>query len=371
MAYDFVPKSVEEIYKNKKLGAYALDMVVAYSALREIDIKIEDPISIDVDKKMIKILPSFEKKISIPLFKSKNKLKIKISFGRGTRGIAKLSSGKMKPGKIGDEEAGNKGIIFEKNFTSYLDKYYKSQTITDINYKLSIEEINKKYKLKNKDVQIIPEGALNKRRPITFVGDRIYVGGNNFNIGATVTDITLRTMDEKKKQDYVYLSLKYGNKVTFFNVGVGKILPKTELEKGELKNQNGKNLIDLFGIDVTRFCAVFNMKNVNVEPEEAFQKIDIKKLQELIKSGIGYGYYLVHMDNRGKIHGVEMTQSELEKSSKPQSCKIIYGGASGQAKRVDVIVDTPMFTLTFNFRNKARGGIFPSHLMCDYVIKHH
>jgi len=370
MAYDFVPKSVEEIYKNKKLGPAALDVVVAYSALREIDIKIEDPISIDVEKKMIKILPSFEKKINLATFKSKNKLKLKISFGRGTRGIAKLSSGKMKPGKVADDEAGNKGIIFEKKFTTYLDKFYKSQKITDVNYKISIEEINKKYKLNNKDVQIIPEGALNKRRPLTFVGDKIYVGGNNFNVGATVTDITLKTMDDKKRQDYVYLSLKYGNKVTFFNAGVGKVLPKSELEKGEIKNENGKTLIDLFGIDAARFCSVFNMKNMKIEPEEAFKKIDVKKLQDLIKSGIGYGYYLVHMDNKGKIHGIEMTQSELEKASKPQSCKIIYGGASGQAKRVDIIVDTPMFVLTFNFRNKARGGVFPSHLMCDYVIKH-
>ena len=48
--------------------------------------------------------------------------------------------------------------------------------------------IESEYKLKNKDVQVIPEGGLNKRRPLTFSGDNIYVGGSNFNIGSTKID---------------------------------------------------------------------------------------------------------------------------------------------------------------------------------------
>ena len=40
----------------------------------------------------------------------------------------------------------------------------------------------------------------------------------------------------------------------------------------------------------------------------------------------------------------------------------------GSAKRVDIKVETDIFHLNFNIRNK-QGGILPSHIMCDYKIK--
>ena len=378
MAYDFVPEKVSDIFSNKKLkDVPALEMAEVYSFLREKEPKIEDPIAIDTAKSALKILPSFEKKVNISLLKSKLKIKsIKIDFGRGSRGIANKSSGKVKPGGTNEDGSTNKGILFEKELTKALNDHFRGETLTTQKYKKPfidcIEEIQKTYELRNKDVQVIPEGALNKRRPVTFMGDKIYIGGPNFKIGATVTDITLKTQDDKKKIDHVYLSLKYGPKVTFFNAGVGKILPKADLEKGIVQHPQGKAILDLFGISVPIFTSVFdpNSKKLSIGTVDTFKDIDKNRLKELIKSGVGYGYQLVHQASNGQIHNYEMTQSNLERASTPQSCIIVYGGATGQAKRVDILVETPMFKLQFNFRNKARGGVYPSHLMCDYTIKH-
>lgn len=377
MAYDFVPTKASEIYTHKKLKTnipIAGDFVNLFDYLREKDSKIEDPISIDVEKKAAKILPAFEKKVNISSIKAKLKLKIKIDFGRGSRGITNLSKDKPVAGKTKDDGGGtgNKGIIFERDFTKALNDHFKGNKVTNTKFAKCIESIVKDYKLQNKDVQIIPEGELNKRRPIVFQGQNIYVGGSNFNIGSTVTDITLKTMDDKKKTDHVYLSLKYGPKVTFFNAGVAKILSKTELEQGIIKNEQGKLMLALFGIKPSIFASVFDPKQKTsiIGAVDTFSEIDKTLLKNLIKSGVGHGYHLVHMAANGSIHDVEMTQSALDKNCTPQSCKIFYGGATGAAKRVDIYVETPMFSLQFNFRNKSRGGVFPSHLMCDYKIKH-
>jgi hypothetical protein len=381
MAYDFIPTKASQIYSHPKLKpsvAVASSMVDIFDYLLKLDPKIEDPIAIDAEKKAVKILPSFEKKVNLTTLKNKLKLKVKVDFGRGSRGINTKSSDKMKPGKAtaSESESSNKGIQFELDLIKALNEHFKGTKLTTQKYKKPfidcIDSIEKKYKLANKDVQVIPEGGLNKKRPLTFMGDTIYVGGSNFKIGSTVTDITLKAQEERKQASNVYLSLKYGPKVTFFNAGVARILSKQELQSGKIKNEQGRAILELFGIEPTKFAAVFDptVGKVTTGPVDTFKKIDVNKIQSLIKSGVGYGYHLVHMEKNGAIHDIEMTSSQLEKSSTPQSCIIHYGGASGTAKRVDIYVETPMFSLQFNFRNKARGGVYPSHLMCDYKIKH-
>lgn len=381
MAYDFIPTKASQIYAHPKLKAsvgISSSMVDVYDYLLKLDPKIDDPISIDVEKKAVKILPAFEKKVNLTTLKTKLKLKVKVDFGRGSRGITAKSSGTIKPGKssLGEGESSNKGIQFEKDLIKALNDHFRGTTLTTQKYKKPfidcINSIEKKYKLANKDVQVIPEGGLNKKRPLTFMGESIYVGSSNFKIGSTVTDITLKTQADKKQAVDVYLSLKYGPKVTFFNAGVMKILTKPELQSGKIKNEQGRAILELFGIEPIKFAAVFDpsVGKVSNGPVDTFKNIDVNKIQSLIKSGVGYGYHLVHMEKNGEIHELEMTSSQLETSSKPQSCLVYYGGKTGNAKRVDIFIETPMFSLQFNFRNKARGGVYPSHLMCDYKIKH-
>ena len=59
MAYDFIPTKASEIYGHSKLKNYVVqagDMVNVFDYLRNLDSKIDDPIAIDVDKKMVKVL---------------------------------------------------------------------------------------------------------------------------------------------------------------------------------------------------------------------------------------------------------------------------------------------------------------------------
>lgn len=375
MAFNFVPTTVEEIAKQKKLGDNRGPFSALFLLLTKKDTTVKDPIAIDIEKGAVKILPSFEKKINLTTVKRKIDPKMKVSFGRGSRGVAKESSGKMAPGKKKPEDGGNKGIIFEKKFTADLQKYQNGDSILDRENKTCICEIYEIYGLENLDTKIVPEGELNKKRPLIFQGDNIYVGGSNFNIGATVTDITLESYNPKlKRTKNTYLSLKWGNTVTFFNAGIQKILKKEEIKTGIISNANGLKILELFGIRPEKFCAVFNAYDaggrVDSEKENTFSNVNTSLLQNLIKSGVGYGYHLVHQANNGKIHHVEMTEAELEISSTPQSCMVYYGGLTGGGKRIDIVVETPLFTLKFNFRSKFRGIVYPTHLMCDYVIKH-
>lgn len=376
MAYDFVPTTQAEIKKEARLGTYRDEITTLFLLLRNLDDKVKDPIAIDVGKKAVKILPSFEKKVKISDLKTKSKITAKMDFGRGTRGIAAESKSKIVGSKDKSDAGGNKGILFEKELIATIDKYQKGDRITNNSQLKCVEEIYEKYDLKNKDVKLIPEGALNKKRPIVFQGDGIYIGGSNFDIGSTVTDITLQARDPKTKRDTnVYLSLKYGNTVTFFNSGVQKILTKSEIDKGMINNANGLTVLKLFGIDPRKFCNVFlgytsGAIEKKVDMEDTFDKLDKTILKNLIKSGVGYGYELVHKDNKGSIHNIKMTSSQLDISSTPKSCKVYYGGLGGGGKRIDMVVETPMFTLKFNIRSKFRGIIYPTHMMCDYTIKH-
>jgi hypothetical protein len=75
------------------------------------------------------------------------------------------------------------------------------------------------------------------------------------------------------------------------------------------------------------------------------------------------------MDN-GKIHYYNlMTPKDLDNFiGKIQSMEILYP-QNGEAKRVDIVLETSNLKIKFNIRSKD-GGIEPTHLMSDYTIKH-
>ena len=63
-----------------------------------------------------------------------------------------------------------------------------------------------------------------------------------------------------------------------------------------------------------------------------------------------------------------MGVSELKKAARVETVKVMYP-KSGQAKRIDVQIMTPMYEFKVNIRNK-QGGLYPSHIMCDYKYRH-
>ena len=86
-------------------------------------------------------------------------------------------------------------------------------------------------------------------------------------------------------------------------------------------------------------------------------------LQRLLLTGIGYGYWMVHRKGK-KVEFYEMTAGRMKKASKIKSIEILYP-KPGDAKRIDIEVYTPLYIFKFNIRNK-QGGLYPSHIMCDY-----
>ena len=93
-------------------------------------------------------------------------------------------------------------------------------------------------------------------------------------------------------------------------------------------------------------------------------------MYNFIKTVIGYGYILVHKNANNTVDSYNITEEFLSSAAMPISDTVeIHYPVAGSAKRIDIKVETKNFHLNFNIRNK-QGGILPSHIMCDYKIKH-
>lgn len=264
----------------------------------------------------------------------------------------------------------NRGNQFEIDFSKALESYINGDSV-DKKYLDAIEEIESISKKDGFHLNSISnDGALNQKRPFVFTSNGIVCGSKDFDIGKTVTDITL-TYSNSNTEYKKYLSLKFGSSVTFANIGVSKYLKSSEIQEGEIKNSHGKALLNMFCIDEKMFCDAFNSYIERAERVRKAKKIQVDVTNELknsrefsdfIKSVIGYGYILVHKIG-SNIHCLDMTESVLDKLVKVKKAVVLY--PSGDAKRVDILVELNGLKLKFNFRNKS-GGIYPSHLLADY-----
>lgn len=352
MAYNFIPTSIKEIASAQlKTGAV---LVALYEFIVKKSPSAKAPLAIDKSKPTsVKVVRALNGTVSLSDLK-RVAPGISISWGNGSRGGA---------------GAANKGIGFEKDLETDLIAYKEEGVDSErIKAKTFLIDLEKYYGLDSaKSIDVKSEGALNKRRPLTFMGNQPIIsgGGSDYNVGSTVTDLTL--MKDGKP---IYLSLKYGATVTFFNIGVSTILKPTEINSGMIADNGGKSLLDMFGIDNVKFCRLFTEHGIgglNEEVQDVTSKIDRGVLTRFIMSGIGYGYHLVHKD-KNTIHHFEMTKGKLQNACTPQ--KVIVRYPFGSAKRVDVTVITPVFQLKINIRNK-QGGLYPTHVMADYKIIGH
>ena len=251
----------------------------------------------------------------------------------------------------------NKGNAFEAYF---IDNFSKFEP-----------EIKKLVKYK-KVTDISADGGLNQKRPLTFSGGKITCGtAGDYNIGHTVTDVTL-TVDKGKK---IYLSLKYGNTVTFVNAGIKKLFTK-EFFDGEKLTGDGKTLLKMFNIDEDKFRDVFanyQVKGDGKKTKSEKEVVDItsklnnnKIFDEFVRSVIGYGFIMVHQISGDNVEFISfLTEDDLNKFvSNIESAKILYP-IGGKDKRVDIVVRYPSIEIKFNIRSKD-GGVLPTHLMADY-----
>jgi hypothetical protein len=353
-AYNVIPTSADDI---AKLGSKPVPELIKLFNLVQQQTKsaMPDPLAIEGNKNhKVKIVRALADRVDLRSLRREFPT-LNIAIGNGSRG---------------NQGAANRGNLFEVELADDMRKWIAEGDDAEFMYPQFIKDFMVKELSNAKEIEVIDEGALNKPRPLRFQGKKIYVGSNNFDIGATVTDITVKA-DGKP----YYLSLKMGGTVTFFNSGVRKLFPDSAFTNREIKSKEAKALLDLFAIDHDRFVNIFADY---VKPEKKAEApkdvvdvtrlVDKKILQEFIKSGVGSGYWLVHKVGK-KIHVEEMAGSNLNKWTKPLSVKLGYP-KGGSAKRIDMTVETPKFTLKFTIRNKS-GGVNPTHIMSDYKIKGH
>lgn len=350
MAYDLIPTKTSEITdKIKADTAQAISAVLL--KLQKDFPSIKDPIALDPKKpKEVKITRKLSESVDVKGLQ-KQFPQLKISFGEGSRG---------------GRGTQNKGNLFEVELANDIEAWWRGEGVSsDVNADL-INDLVEKYNIdKWKDLYVDAEGAENKPRPLMISGNSILVSPGLVDIGATVTDITLRKGKTKASPAGVYLSLKFSGTVTFFNAGTKKYLTDAELQSGLIKNPGGVALLKMFGIDNAVFCSVFNGTMKRGSSVDTTRKIDRAALENLIKSGIGFGFHMVHKKGN-TIISKEIDKTYRDAASKVQSVTVYYGGKGGTGSRVDIEVKTPKYILKFNFRNK-QGGKYISHLMCDYT----
>lgn len=357
MAYSIFPSDFKQIDTElKPWGEKQVNEIKkVWKYLRSSLPAIEIPLNFDIDKhSKINVTRSIQDCISLK--------DIQKHTGFTTFGL------KFGNGSSGNRGANNRGILFESQFMESLNCWRGAQLKQIDQMTLdSIDHLDKTYNLASaKDFKVLEVGAACTRRPLEF-GERVTLAnkfGSGYDIGKTVTDLTV-LVDNKE----VHLSLKLGPTTTFFNVGVGRILPASELESRNLVNKNGLRLLEVFDIDPNLFYDTFNKKlpvgGVKVEIENP-RKEDI---EALMQSGIGFGYHVIH--NKGnKIESYKVDEELMKKSVEITSkITIFYGGKRGSSKRINIEYESSLYKFSLNFRDKHAKSGYPSHLMCDFKKK--
>jgi hypothetical protein len=357
MAYTFFPKTATEIKQTLKTAdkAKVEEIINIFTFLHSKFKKVESPINID-PKAIGKINVTRELQGMIDLAEIKRKVK-----------VSKVTM-KFGSGSAGGRGVQNKGNAYEGILASALEKWWNGEKITDPQMSKTIEDISKLHKLnKCPTLEVKQVGELNNKRPFIFspkvlISSKIPVINNN--LGPVVTDITLKCGKTKE----VYLSLKTGGTVTFFNSGIRTVLSPQEIKTGRITNKDGLKILDMFNINDALFCDIYNGNLKKGYSEDVWKTMSAKQktdLKDFLKSGIGHGYTIVHkLTSQTKVYNVD--EKYMQEAATPKSCIVYYGGKSGTGKRIDMEIETGHYILKLNIRDTQGGDGYPTRMMCDY-----
>ena len=300
-------------------------------------------------------------------------------FGQKKQSVLKVSKF-TKTGEFGGQDSSGKrinlGIKFEKDlFAKMYDCLEGKKCMDDkgkgigpyasaANYIINAtsEKIGQSPAMKFEDT-----GSRNTSRPIVATTHSLYIEPRqHFLHGKLLSDIDI----VHKSGNRSHLSLKYGSTLTFMNAGVSKILTESEMKTGTISNIQGKSILAAFGIDEKLFCDVFNKYGKTSERfPQVKTKPNTKLLNQLISTGMGSEYWMVHGQPNGSVDFWYMDKTTNPAfSSITGDVQVYYGGKSGKGKRIDVDFSNQYFDFTLNIRNKQRG-LYPSHIMLDYTSK--
>ena len=375
MAYNILPSTETEARKavsfmNKTSADEALRL---WKHLNEKYGKIiPNPLAFDSTKKNdCKIARMIQTEFTIKDIKKQLKITtLRPDFGDGTRG---------------NRGQNNQGTLFERNMEDALNDWIENpDDLSNNKYKDFIYDIVKHYNLEKCDeIKVVSEGRQNKKRPMKLVNDHWEIGDasptKGYNIGATVTDITLHTRCKNVKRK-IYLSLKTSGTTNLSNLGLKtNVFPVDEVKAGKIEKKDGLALMDTFGLNEEYLCSTFNEfqdGNRRYHKTETPNGYNRDLIKELIKGSLGYGYHYVHLQKGTKIKHLEIDQNFLERASTPSNVKINYGGDTGGAKRVNIHMTTPVFNMVFNIRNTTDKGskadpdrVYPDKLQSAYRMQ--
>ena len=369
MAFNSIPTSLAEMRKvaGESIDAkYRQGVIKFYRKIKE-NHGVDDPLAFNpsvASGKSCKLVRALKGELDIVRLKRESKLdtNFKISWGDGSRG---------------NRGTGNTGNLFEAQLEKGLNDWVEEGDYSNNTYKDFISDLIKFYKLEDcQIVQVVSEGTLNKKRPIQFVGSNWKIGdasASNYNIGSTVTDLTLKTKCKNQKEKLIYLSLKKGGTTTMSNLGVKKIFTQTDIENGTITGTVGEKVLETFGIDNSRFCKIFNeAKAGSVSSGGDVITTDYNRalLQGMIRGSIGYGYHYAHKESGSKIKNFPMEKKTCDDATKVSSVTVHYGGRTGTGQRVDITVQTPVMELKFNIRDTSGSPYpWPDKLQSGYKFK--
>ena len=375
MAYNILPSTEEEARKAVSFMSET-SAKEAFRLYRHLYEKyghiIPNPLAFDSSKKNdCKIARMIQTEFTIKDIKKELKITtLRPDFGDGTRG---------------NRGQNNQGTLFERNMEDALNDWIENKDdLSNNKYKDFIYDLVKHYKLdKCNEIKVVSEGRQNKKRPMKLVNDHWEIGTasrtNGYDIGATVTDVTLHTKCKNVKRK-IYLSLKTSGTTNLSNLGLKtNVFPVDEVKAGKIEKKDGLALMDTFGLNEEYLCSTFNEfqdGNRRYHKTETPNGYNRDLIKELIKGSLGYGYHYVHLQKGTKIKHLEIDQNFLERASTPSNVKINYGGDTGGAKRVNIHMTTPVFNMVFNIRNTTDKGskadpdrVYPDKLQSAYRMQ--
>lgn len=353
MAYDCFPKTVKELQQKTKSHPAEIqgELFLLFNYFKKKFPKLETPINLDLQKRSsVNISRAIQEDTSLQKIKSDVKIsKLSMKFGNGSSG---------------NRGVNNRGNLFEPEFAEALLKWWSGEKVANTAMREAIEHLDKTYALKkSKKFKVDVVGGENTKRPLIYT-PKVKLSnpkGSGYDIGKSVTDITLHT----DKQE-IYLSLKLGTTVTFFNVGVRTVLPPDDIKAYNIQNPDGKKLLKLFGINEKVFCDVFNGRLERGFTENV--RLPASMIDELMKTGIGEGYHIIHKLSGG-IKSKKMDRNALNKASKVSNATVYYGGKGGTGKRVDIEMESQTYKFKLNLRDTQGKDGYPTRLMCDFSYK--
>jgi len=345
----FVPEALVFKVDNDEVAAFETDQV---SDFQEIMSRLRENIELSGTKNQVLFTGKFKNDNSIDTVKLTELDKTE-EFGGQTTG-----------------KRVNLGIQFEKDFYKSLNCEVQclcEHTKYEDAAKDLVKKINDEYNIKGGLSNVEAVGGKNQPRPLKAGNGGIVVGTGSKDIGSTITDITTVFGG---KQD-IYLSLKFGDTLTFINSGVGKIFKEVDYKNhfNGYNNSIGNAIFKMFDIDKIEYANVFNKYGKGYRGKKVTAKNpDKNAIEDLLEYAIGYGYWMVH-GKGNKVSCYEMDKAYMKQSAKiTGSIELHYGGARGSGKRLDIHCESSEYKFMFNLRNK-QGGKYPSHIMCDYKKK--